>query len=370
MDKVALGLRLAQAREDAGMTQEGLGRAVDLDRTAITRLEKGDRRLNVTELVEIASVLGRPLSYFVDDPLPAVVSRRQDAAHAHATTRALDDELDQFSRDVLTLLDMGLLSAVERPPNLRTPRDHEAAEALAAASRSHIGIGNEPVGDLGQACERLGLYTFSAPLGIGGPDGGCVQVNDDASKTLGAAVINGDAPPGRRRMTLAHELGHWLSGDAYDAEASIDSERMINSFAIHFLAPRAGLSKVWSEHPDWDVRDRALAVGASFRLSWSAAVGQLRNLNIINQMDHQRLADNEPRRGDFLRLGLGWVDELSGPYVSPGFASASVNGYVSGRLTAARAVELLRGTLEIDDLPRQGTLSMEDLRRSFAGHDD
>jgi transcriptional regulator with XRE-family HTH domain len=370
MDKVALGLRLAQAREDAGMTQEGLGRAVNLDRTAITRLESGDRRLNVTELVEIASVLGRPLSYFVNDPLPAVVSRRQDTAHAHATTRALDDELNQFSRDVRTLLDMGLLSPVERAPNLRTPRDHEAAEALAAASRSHIRIGNEPVDDLGQACERLGLYTFSASLGIGGPDGGCVQVSDDASKTLGAAVINGDAPPGRRRMTLAHELGHWLSGDAYDSEASIDSERMIYSFAIHFLAPRAGLRKVWNEHPDWDLRDRALAVGASFRLSWSAALGQLRNLNIINQMDHQRLADDEPRHGDYLRLGLRWVDELSGPYVSPGFASASVNGYVSGRLTAARAVELLRGTLEIDDLPRQDTLSMEDLRRSFAGHDD
>jgi transcriptional regulator with XRE-family HTH domain/Zn-dependent peptidase ImmA (M78 family) len=370
MDKVALGLRLAQAREDAGMTQEGLGRAVRLDRTAITRLEKGERKLNVAELVEIASVLGRPLSYFVNASLPAVVNRRQDTAHAHATTRALDDELDQFSRDVRTLLDMGLLSAVERPPDLRTPRDHEAAEALAAASRNRIDIGNEPVDDLAQACERLGLYTYSATLGDGGPDGGCVQVSDDASRTLGAAVINGDAPPGRRRMTLAHELGHWLSGDAYDAEASIDSERMINSFAIHFLAPRAGLYKVWNERPDWDLRDRALAVGASFRLSWSAALGQLRNVDIIDQGAHRRLADEEPRRGDFLRLGLKWVDELISPYVSPGFASASVNGYVSGRLTAARTVELLRGTLEIDDLPRQDTLSMEDLRRSFSGHDD
>jgi transcriptional regulator with XRE-family HTH domain/Zn-dependent peptidase ImmA (M78 family) len=369
MDKVALGLRLAQARELAGMTQEGLGRAVKLDRTAITRLEKGERKLNVTELVEIASALRRPLSYFVDAPLPAVVSRRQDTAHAHATTHALDDELNQFSRDVRTLLDMGLLSPVDRAHDLRAPQDHEAAEALAAASRRHLGIGNEPVDDLGQVCERLGLYTFSVLLGNGGPDGGCVQVSDDASATLGAAVVNGDAPPGRRRMTLAHELGHWLAGDAYDAEASVDSERMIFSFAIHFLAPRAGLRKVWNEHPDWDLRDRALAVGASFRLSWSAVLGQLRNVNIIDQMDYRRLADDEPRRGDFLRLRLRWVDELSGPYVSPGFASASVNGYVSGRLTAARAVELLRGTLEIDDLPRQDALSVEDLRRSFAGHD-
>jgi hypothetical protein len=170
-------------------------------------------------------------------------------------------------------------------------------------------------------------------------------------------------------MTLAHELGHWLSGDAYDVEASIDSERMIYSFAIHFLAPRAGLTKVWNEHTDWSPRDRALAVGASFRLSWSAALGQLKNVGIIDQSRYWQLTDDEPRHGDYLRLGLRWEDELSGPYLSPGFASASVNGYVSGRLTAARTLELLRGTLEIDDLPRQHTLSLEDLRRSFAGHD-
>ena len=99
MDKVALGLRLAQAREDAGMTQEGLGRAVTLDRTAITQLEMGERKLNVAEIVEIARVLGRPLSYFVNASLPAVIRRRQDTVNAHATTRALGEELDQGPAD-------------------------------------------------------------------------------------------------------------------------------------------------------------------------------------------------------------------------------------------------------------------------------
>lgn len=39
-----LGRRIAQAREDAGMTQDGLGRAVELDRSAISRLEKATGR--------------------------------------------------------------------------------------------------------------------------------------------------------------------------------------------------------------------------------------------------------------------------------------------------------------------------------------
>lgn len=368
MDKLALGRRLNQAREDAGMTQEGLGRAVGLDRTAVTRLETGTRKLSVPELVAIAKVLGRPLSHFVDPPVPAVVSRRRDTQHAHDTTRALDTELDQFSSDIRTLLAMDLVAPMERAAGATTPQDHASAERLAETARRRLGLGDRAVGDLGEACERLGLYTFSAPLGEGGPDGGCVEVSDNP-ETLGAAVINGDAPAGRRRMTLAHELGHWLCGDAYDAQASLDSERMINSFAIHFLAPRSGVTAVWNEHRDWGPRDRALGVAASFRLSWSAAIGQLRNINVISYDERHALSENEPRAGDYLRLNLGWADELASPYVSPGLVATCVNAYVSGRLTSDRVLELMRGTLTMEDLPRKDSTSLNELRRSFAEHD-
>ena len=57
MDKELLGKRIADARELAGMTQAELGAAVALDRTAISRLEKGERKLNVTELVSIAQAV-------------------------------------------------------------------------------------------------------------------------------------------------------------------------------------------------------------------------------------------------------------------------------------------------------------------------
>lgn len=350
------------------MTQEGLGRAVSLDRTAITRLENGERKLSVSELVAIAKLLDRPLSYFVSPPVPAVVSRRRDTAHAHDSTRALDAELEQFAADVRTLLEMELLGVVERASEARVPRDHDSAERMAGGLRRRLGLTDEPIPNLGETCERLGLCTFAAPFGAGGPDGGCVEVSD-ALQTLGVAVINGDAPAGRRRMTLAHELGHWLCGDAYDSEASLDSERMINSFAIHFLAPRAGVLAVWSRHADWQLRDRALTIGASFRLSWSATLGQLRNLNLISYDEHRALTGNEPRSGDYMRLGLSWDDELSSPYVSPGFAAACLNGYVTSRLTSDRAVELLRGTLPAEDLPIQDEYSLDDLRRTFEGHD-
>lgn len=367
MDTASLGRRVAEAREDAGMTQDSLGRAVRLDRSAISRLEKGERKINVPELVQIATVLGRPLSFFVADPVPSAISRRSDTIHAHATTRKLDIELEQFASDIRLLVERNLLGAPERQVR-PIPRDHGGAEAAAASVRNQASLGTGPIEDLGLACEVLGLFTFAASLGELGADGGCVEVEHKAG-TVGATVINGELPPGRRRMTLSHELGHWVFGDAYDSEASGSREQMINSFAIHFLAPRTGVTEVWRSRQSSPPLDRALVVGAKFRISWSATISQLRNLGLIDFEAHRSLSRYEPSHGDYLRLGLTWQDQFNAPYLSPMFTAATLNAYADGRLTASRAIELLRGTLTASELPTtSGRRSLEDLRRSFLGH--
>src|SRR5690349_17019273 len=142
-----LGERLARAREAAGMTQEGLGRAVHLDRSAISRLEAGERKLSVPELVTIAAALDRPLSYFVSPPVPAVISRRSDPAQTHETTDALDIDLETFAADIRTLVEMALVVPTDRQTSGRTPANHTAAETLAQDCRRSLGLDNEPVQD-------------------------------------------------------------------------------------------------------------------------------------------------------------------------------------------------------------------------------
>lgn len=374
MDHVTLGRKVAQAREERGISQGKLGELVGLDRTAINRAEGGDRKLTMTEMVAIAEALERPLGFFVNEPLPVVVNRRRDAVNApddarHDTTQALDDEIELFASDALMLLEMGLLTPVKRDQDARTPQTHGESESLATAVRDRLGASDEPILNLGDVCDRMGLYTFAAPLGANGPDGACVAVTDDV-ESIAVAVINGDLDSGRRRMTLAHELGHWLCGDAYDAMASGECEKMLFSFAIHFLAPRSGVTRVWFDHRDWSNRDRALVVAATYHLSWSAAVSQLRNLDLIDWREHETLLHQEPRTGDYVHLKLTWAREPKSPYLSPGFGAACIEGYTSGQLTAARTVELLRGTMTRDELPERPIRSLDDLRRSFAGHSD
>lgn len=371
MDELALGRRIAQVRDVADITQGGLARAVGLDRIAIKHLESGERKLDVIELTAISQVLGRPLSFFVDPPAPAVVSRRSDTRRRHSTSRALDIELDHFAGDVRAILKAGLIRPVSRADR-STPKDGTHAEQMAKATRSSLGmdLGSEyePVQDLFGACESLGLYTYSASLGEAGADGSYVEVTGEYLD-VGAAVINGDAPHGERRVMLAHELGHWLCGDPYDSSSSSEAENLIHSFALHFLAPRAGLHMVWNEHDSWSDRDRALAVGAKYRLSWTATLSQLKNVGIIDLDGVKSLSEFRPRLGDYLRLGFSWTDEPVSPCLSPDFVSACVKGYASEKLTESRTLELLRGTLSARDLPLKHVRSVDDVRMSFIGHD-
>src|SRR5271156_2027702 len=51
-----LGARIAALREARGMTGEELGSAIGLSRSQISKIEHGTRRLDVSEIAEIADV--------------------------------------------------------------------------------------------------------------------------------------------------------------------------------------------------------------------------------------------------------------------------------------------------------------------------
>ncbi|MGA6205478.1 helix-turn-helix domain-containing protein [Nocardia testacea] len=347
VDGKVLGERIAAARKDHNLTQDHLANRVGIERTALGRIEKGERKVSAVELVDLATALDLPLAWFVRDPLPAVVSRRSEAAPTHESTDKLDRALELFSGDVAALETTGVIKAVADRPTWPVPRSHADCEQIASKVRRLLGIGTDPLYGLAGAAETFGLYSCSLPLGGGGADAALVEVTPGCA----AAVIDGDAKPGRRRMSLAHELGHWLFGDAYDA-AALDAEKMINSFAAHLLAPRAGVTKLWRDHRTNSARDRTIRVAGTYRMSWSAVILHLRNLSLITDDEYRSMEGRNPVPGEFAKLAIVRdTDELRAPSLSPGMTAAIIEAYVDRRMAAARAVELLRGGLVEDDLP-------------------
>ncbi|MBV2363006.1 helix-turn-helix domain-containing protein [Streptomonospora sp. NEAU-YY374] len=70
-----IGERVRASRAAAGLSQQALADAVGLERSMVSKLESGDRRIDAVELTRIARAVGVPVSHF-PNPLPEVVSRR------------------------------------------------------------------------------------------------------------------------------------------------------------------------------------------------------------------------------------------------------------------------------------------------------
>jgi Zn-dependent peptidase ImmA (M78 family)/transcriptional regulator with XRE-family HTH domain len=347
-----VGARVAVARERAGFTQRELGDRVGISRSAITRIELGQRQLDALELAKLADVLGRSVEWFLTEPPGTIASHRSGLSADH-DVRRLEEELEQTSRDVELLTEIHALTlplaAVQ--PGITSIGE---AEARAVDARSLLGGNAGPLTGLQAAVERLGLLAFSLDLGPSVIDGGYVRQGE-----VGVALVNGTADAGRRRFNLAHELGHHLLADEYTADFGIgtaraDREALINAFAIHFLMPRTSVHQRWEELSAlWDdPRSRLVILAAEYRVSWSAAASHALNLELISRRDYGLLETRRPTPADYYETGVRFEEELQPVALAPAYSSAAIRAFRRGLISADRTIELLRRTVMTDDLPR------------------
>lgn len=102
-----------------------------------------------------------------------------------------------------------------------------------------------------------------------------------------------------------------------------------------------------------------------FSVSWTAACNQLRNLDLIDSRERERLVSDDLRRGELFEFGERFAIELEPPSVPPAYASAVVSSYRRGQLTAAKTVELLHESVGEADLPEPNAMSLDELRGQF-----
>lgn len=360
-----VGNRVALARERAGFTQQQLGDRLGLHRSAVTRVELGQRQLDALELAQIADSLGRSVEWFLTEP-PAAIASHRSGLSEDADVRRLEEELERVASDVGLLVEIGSLSLSS--PSLPTGvTTFEEAEAGAIAARGLLGCESGPLLDIQNRVERVGLLAFSFGLGPSIIDGGYVRVGD-----AGVAIVNGTADAGRRRFTLAHELGHHLLADEYTPEFGLNSTRsereaLINAFAIHLLMPRASVQSRWEEIAPSvnDQRRRLIVIAAEYRVSWSAAITQAVTLRLITRDEFGMLEAQRPTPADYFELGIRFGSELEAVALSPAYAQASIRAYRRGLISADRTVELLRGTVTLEDLPRPLEMPIDALTGEF-----
>ncbi len=347
-----IGHRVATARGIRDMRQSDLADHLGLDRTAIAKIENGTRGLSAVELARIADALRMPVSWFVTESPPAIVSHREEGL-LPGTEGPIQLELETLAINVEQLIEWGLLS----PPSFESiginpPSDHEEAEQAARDVRDFVGAADEPLNDVSRVAQQLGLYAFVFETKNRDFDGAYL-----ALEAGGVAYINGSHDSGRRRFSLAHELGHHVFQDAYSTDLNIDgskekTEKLINAFSVHLLLPREGAVRFWQNRPEGEsVRLRAIHLATRYQLSWTALCTHLKSLELIDSDTWKHLARRVPAKGEILEAKLMILGDLRPSSIPSQYASGVMKAYRNNQITADRAIEMMYETLTVGDLP-------------------
>lgn len=85
-----IGKKLQMAREEAGLSQEQLASMLGCAQSTLSNYEKGKRRLYLTQLEQIAEVLGKPIEYFLESANSSTEHNTKE--ELKNINSALDDE--------------------------------------------------------------------------------------------------------------------------------------------------------------------------------------------------------------------------------------------------------------------------------------
>ena len=371
LDPRELGLELARARKSASLTQEEAAKLIEVARTTITAIEKGERKIRAGELIKLARAYGRQVSDFVR-PRPSIEPFHKRVHFRGPFSRTeQDDEVvapyitrfEELCRDYLELEQITGSTLKRRyPAETPVPSSHLAshAEALAQEERNRLGLGDGPLASLRDVLEQeVGLRVFfikmpaafSAMYVYSEPLGGCV-------------AINSDHPEERRRWSMAHEHAHFLT-NRYKTVVSIerpsrfrrepDSEKFADLFPLYFLMPTAGLLRRVAEMRQGakDNSKESLRISDLFRLahrygvSPQALVRHLEDLRELPAGTWDQLRNRVAIREAQERLGLGEIPGRA-DVLPVRYRQLAFHAYDEGLISEAQLAQFLRveGRLE------------------------
>ncbi len=258
LTRMELGQRLRRSRESAGLSQKDAATELGLPRPAISQIEAGKRGVDSLELVRLARIYGKPVSWFLE---PGTSASPLDMVANLESFAASDQEL--LSRFVRFCEDYGWIEGqLETSPASPLP-DYGAAddpgdegeavrqgEAVAEAERRRLGLGGICGEAVGGLFDRLGIRISIRYLPA------CRVRNVFLfHPRVGAAIFaNTGCADGWLPLTLAAEYGRLLFdrrlGGAIHGVASGDQKSLLDlrsirarRFASAFVLPAPELRK-------------------------------------------------------------------------------------------------------------------------------
>ena len=300
----SLNEALARARASARFTQDEVGVALGVNRAMVSYWESGARIPNDRQISALARLYGI-------EPADLLEGRLTDPASADlaglllragrgigpggvAGIREFVRFLDRFA-ELRRIVEGRAARRFESPFVHRQEYRHKHdARRKAQEVRTYLGLGTGPIGDVGSACEALGVVVYRAPLGsdLSDAPSGAFLRHPEAGLSM---LVNLDMTPGRQDFTVAHGLAHALfhshETNQVLCRGAGQHERFADVFAGEFLMPSDGVRRL-AEQSGMPSRmsDPAdvILIQQHFGVSWPTALVRLRQMNVIM---HDRYAE-------------------------------------------------------------------------------
>ena len=87
-----IGKKLQEAREEAGLSQDELAKKIGCTQASLSNYELGKRRLYLADLQRIGQLLGKQITYFLDD------SYEEESVHSDEIQQILEE---QYLRELI-----------------------------------------------------------------------------------------------------------------------------------------------------------------------------------------------------------------------------------------------------------------------------
>lgn len=397
IDPKLLGRRLQGARKARGLTQQEAANELGVARTTVTAIEKGERRVQPEEFLQLARLYGRMVSDLVREREVAEefavqfrVALAQAGCHRVEWQPAIH-ELQQLCEDYLELEKLcgaPLTRTYPQQYSLEGVSPEEAAEDIASAERNRLGLGDGPILRLREILENdVGLRIFYPRLPA--PIAGMFGYTD---RLGGCIAINAAHPEERQRWSLAHEYSHFLTNRfrlevsgmfVYDRVPA--SARFADAFAGAFLVPTNGLKRRFHELSRlrmWKITPADLCRLAHYYVvSVEALTRRLEALHLLPSGTWDRLHDSSCKVREAQTI-LGLEPQPQADHLLPlRYRYLAVEAYQRGDLTegqlarflradrveARRAVQELTNRPYVSEEGKVATMSL-DLARNLRGN--
>lgn len=227
-----IGEVLEILRRAQGLTQEELCTRAGVTQAALSRYENDQRMPDEETIGRLARELGVTRRFLmrnhsVRGALAVDVHMRRQKTTKASAWRKLEARLNKHRLHASMLFEEVSLRAEQSVPTF-DPVDTAAAQAaLMVRAQWRMPIG--PVRNLSRWLEAAGCVIFEEDFGTRRIDGLSQWVGDHP-----VLLVNSAAPTDRKRLTLAHELGHLV---LHNGVAVDDPEREANEFAAELLMP-------------------------------------------------------------------------------------------------------------------------------------